>query len=109
MSRKNIIESVVRRLIVEAKTSGYVVKSIFDTEEIIKNENFTISQLVKLATGTDFARIDFVKAGVLEDAKFAVFMVYENKPSEMISDHTDTVEADKICRKVHDYFVDKGQ
>lgn len=108
MSRRKLIESVVRRLIVEAKTSGYVVKSIFDIGEIDKDENCTISQLVKLATDFDFARIYFVKADALEDAKFAVLLVYENNPSEMICDYTDTPDARRICGDVASHFEKLG-
>lgn len=106
MSRKNIIESTVHKLLMVADKHAMFVSQIHDGEESITiYQDDMWSHIIHTATGTDMASIKFIDGA---GSYFRAFLAYDNKPSEMIYDHTDNELAEKICREVAEWFESQG-
>lgn len=107
MSRSNLIKRTVRKTINTALEHDFYVDDIFDGEEWMEPETgSTMVQYVEFATGTDEAVIRFKDPA---DEKFIVCFAFDNLPSEMIYDHSDTDVAGRICTDVAEHFMAKGQ
>lgn len=98
-------DEVVKVLIKEAGTEGYIAYKVNDSEEdLIVHEGVTNEEIVEHATAADEATIYF-KNEVGD--KFGVYLVYGNTLEETICDYSAKADADRICTRVAAHFEDR--
>ena len=96
-------KQVVLKTMDLAQEIGYSVSYVFDGEEMLTVVPWETlrTDIVDFAVGSDECQLTF-SAG--PGKTFVVFFEFDNHPSEMIYDHTDSLAADVVCERVATFF-----